>query len=1000
MIRIFLLLLLSYCCLPELSGQALSFDLKKPKKYEDKKLGSEKSADKKFTAVRRFTQNGITKFNWNFNAATRLQEIIDKSKAAHKDDYNNLLSFYNYTLEGTARNKADLDSVIYKANAGILIHDLLNSWIDNLYMLMGQAYYFRNELDTAYLTFQYINYAFAPKEKDGYDKPIGSNATEGGNAFSVSTVEKRNIVDKVWSRPSSRNESFIWQIKTYIAKDELSQAAGMIETLKSDPFFPERLDVSLFEEQAHWFYKQQIYDSAAIYLEKALGNAENKQEEARWEYLIGQLYERAGEPKMAIEFFERATRHTLNPVLEVYARLNTIRQNKGDEKVIAQNVEALIKMARRDRYTNYRDIIYYTAAQMELERNNIAGAKALLLKATSMPPVSPENSQRTPSFLLLADLSFQEKKYAESLRFYDSVNISDPALPDFAALQMRKNLLIRIVEQTSVIDRQDSLQRIAAMPEKDRESYIKKLVRQLRKQQGIKEEDVAGGGSDINKKNEPSSDLFSNNKGDWYFQNPALKSRGYTDFKAKWGNRQNTDNWRRASAASRSNTVPQVGVTPTDNNGIANSGEPIEISYEGLLKLLPLTPEQMKISNDSLEQANFMLGKIFTESAEDYESAITILEEFLVKYPASTQRTEALFLLHYCYTKTGNSAKAAAAKNTLDQKYPGSSFQQLVSNPQQGTKADRDREEMTKKYENIYTLFIEGKFEEALAEKKSADSVYGKNYWTPQLLYIQSVYYIKQRMDEEAKNTLQQIISLYPSSPLTPKAQNMLDVLGRRKEIEEYLVKLQVERPKEDSLGNIADNPPVNNQPGVPVVVKGNEKPPVLPATDSVKTTIPRKDSVQQKPTPVDRKDTIAAKPVVPIKSSFTADNNASHYVVVILEKVDPVYVGEARNAFNRYNKQTYYNKPIDIVNQPLNDTTTLVLMSPFENAAAALDYMEKTRKIAATEIVPWMPAGKLNFAVISAANLELLKSTNDLPEYKKFIRLAYPGKFDQQQPK
>jgi tetratricopeptide (TPR) repeat protein len=307
---------------------------------------------------------------------------------------------------------------------------------------------------------------------------------------------------------------------------------------------------------------------------------------------------------------------------------------------------------------------------------------------------------------------------------------------------------------------------------------------------------------------------------------------------------------------------------------------------------------------------------------------------------------------------------------------------------------------MKTRYENIYTLFIEGKFEEALAEKKSADSVYGKNYWTPQLLYIQSVYFIKQRMDEEAKTTLQQIINLYPSSPLTPKAQNMLDVLGRRKEIEEYLVKLKVERPKEDSLGNIIDSQPVNNQPGIPVT-RGDEKPTVVaPATDSIRNTIPQKDSVQQKPPVISKKDTVTAKPVVPIKSSFAADNNAPHYVVIILEKVDPVYIGEARNAFNRYNKQTYYNKPIEVVNQPLNDTTTLVLMSPFENAAAALDYMEKTRKIASTEIVPWMPAGKLNFVVISGANLELLKSTNDLPEYRRFIRLAYPGKFDQEQPK
>jgi hypothetical protein len=92
-----------------------------------------------------------------------------------------------YSLEQTAGDKQELDSVIYKVTTGILIHDLRNNWLDNMYLLMGKAYYFRNQLDTAYQTFQYINYAFSPKEKDGYDKVIGSNSNEGGSAFSIVT---------------------------------------------------------------------------------------------------------------------------------------------------------------------------------------------------------------------------------------------------------------------------------------------------------------------------------------------------------------------------------------------------------------------------------------------------------------------------------------------------------------------------------------------------------------------------------------------------------------------------------------------------------------------------------------------------------------------------------------------------------------------------------------------------------------------------------------------
>ena len=169
----------------------LPYELKKPKKYENRRLPAEKTGEKKFTIPKRFMSGTTTHYNYYFNANEKIKEVIARAKAGHRDDYTQLLSFYNYTLDETSRFKGDLDSVIYKSTAGILLHDLRNSWIDNLYLLIGRAYYLRNTLDSAHITFQYVNYAFSPKEKDGYDIVIGSNANrnEDGTAkeFSVST---------------------------------------------------------------------------------------------------------------------------------------------------------------------------------------------------------------------------------------------------------------------------------------------------------------------------------------------------------------------------------------------------------------------------------------------------------------------------------------------------------------------------------------------------------------------------------------------------------------------------------------------------------------------------------------------------------------------------------------------------------------------------------------------------------------------------------------------
>ncbi len=55
-------------------------------------------------------------------------------------------------------------------------------------------------------------------------------------------------------------------------------------------------------------------------------------------------------------------------------------------------------------------------------------------------------------------------------------------------------------------------------------------------------------------------------------------------------------------------------------------------------------------------------------------------------------------------------------------------------------------------------------------------------------------------MTAAAIDVLSNIVSLYPKSPLKPKAERMIEVLGRRKEIEEYLTNLQVTRIPEDSV--------------------------------------------------------------------------------------------------------------------------------------------------------------------------------------------------------
>jgi TolA-binding protein len=851
-------------------------------------------------------------------------------------------------------------------------------------MLIGKAYYFRNDLDSAYLTFQYINYAFSPKEPDGYDMPIGSNANEGTNALSVSTKENNSLVNRAWTTPPSRNESFIWQIRTYIARDRMAEAASLIQTLKNDPRFPERLQTDLNEMQALWFYHQKMDDSAAHYLEKSLGNATSREEKSRWEYLIAQLYELSDRHDLAEEFYNRAKNRTLDPVLEVYAILNAIRQNNSDSAAIKKNIEELRKMGRRDRYEKYRDIVYYTAAQIELERNNVPGAKEMLLKSAAAATENLNASQRTRSFLLLGDISYEEKNYPDAKRFYDSVNNNDPGIVDPLALGKRKEVLASIVSELEVIQRQDSLQHLAAMPAAERDALLKKMVRQLRKKQGLKEDEVTAGNAAVgmNDRNSAPTDLFANNgsKGDWYFNNPSLKSKGYSGFRQTWGNRPNVDNWRRQAAIAQSGTGPRDPRTgaPTGTEGDTSAAITGPVTYAALLENIPLTAEKLELSDDSIGNALVNLGVIYIDQLEEYEGAIVALERFVNKFTYHTRRADALYYLYFAYNKVGRDGDAAKAKAELDMKYQGTRMQQMLDNALSGNEK-KQKEEMTRAYENVYNLFIEGNFAEAEKQKKINDSIYGNSYWTPQLLYIESVYYIHSRQDEEARASLNNIIELYADQPIAEKAKTILDVLGRRKEIEEYLTNLEITR--------VEDTVVVMNQPRQPQEQIGTPleqdtttlRPVNLNNIDS--NTTGRKPEITIA-APPERKDTVAEIP-----TAFTFNVEAPHSVVLVMTKVDPVYVAESRNAFNRYNQVNFSGQPIEINNQAMNDSVRLVVMSGFANAAEAMDYIRKTEPVASTEVVPWLPAGKLSFLLISDRNLEVLKNNQDMEGYLEFSK-------------
>jgi cation transport ATPase len=113
----------------------------------------------------------------------------------------------------------------------------------------------------------------------------------------------------------------------------------------------------------------------------------------------------------------------------------------------------------------------------------------------------------------------------------------------------------------------------------------------------------------------------------------------------------------------------------------------------------------------------------------------------------------------------------------------------------------------------------------------------------------------------------------------------------------------------------------------------------------------------------------------------------------MVLEKVDGVYVNEAKNALTRFSRDNYSIANLQVNKDVVDADHSLLVIGSFVDDAAALEYYDKIKSSAARE-VSWLPANKYSFLIITADNLQVLKNIKDVNTYRGLLKTKYPGKF------
>jgi hypothetical protein len=954
----------------------------------DKQLPYERLLNKKYTLGRRAYQNTVSQFNFLFHAAISLEEIIQKARDLHEDDYTELLPFYDYDLSITA--KESIDSIIYRCNANIVLHDLRSNYVDDAYLLLAKSYLFHKNFDTAASILQFINYSFFEKE-DGADLPIGSNINKSGK-FSIASPEN----NRSWENKNVRNESMVWQARNYFEAGEINEGISLLQLLKTDAGFPKRLQPFLYEQLAYGYYLSGMNDSAANYLIKGLDNAQDLLTKARWSFLIAQLYEKEQKIDLAYNWYKKAGAIVSNPVIAVYASIYmaSIDANRG-KKSWESLANALERMIKKDKYAGFADIIYYEMAQLALRNQVVGKANQWLIASIQKNEKNTKLKQKT--LVQLGALNYKIDQFSVAKIAYENLNDLLKTFPNYDQITLRKKWIDKIADLNELIKNEDSLQFIYAAPALLQEQIAKQwqkriaLIKSQEKDLFIDPNKKTDVSVTVNKNNQANNTGYSfgnaftttttkqDVKSDFYFDNPQNVSMGVTNFIKKWGDRPNVDNWRRKTTIQLAkSTIAKTNIDSTQKN--------IQLSKKVIENAKPVGNKKNKPAlqaQDSTEQLNIQLiqtasdltqskliwnknslslAKIFLYELNDFEKALPRYKAVIQNDIEPAMTESALLDLASHYLHIGQTTTSDSLIALITRQFPEGIYVQKKKAKENLDLIDKNSAEA---YKTVYFLAQIGDWEQFGAQMETVQKQFKGTKWNTPYQFLKVKMHAQLGKDSLAIVYCNEIIAQNKSESIKAKAKNIITEINNRKATEAYLAALEIVKPTK--LVNTNEETIVRSKP----------------PTANLKTDSNFKSTPNLKMTVNPTIDSNLAKAVIN-QITFTNDSLEQHYIGLQTMNVSAVFVKEIQNAFKDFNTETFRQLNLAVTYVQFTDQSHIVWIGPFTNASDGLAYINKVKPRLSTEIISFIAKKQYDLILIGKSNILLINNQEQLDQYKR----------------
>lgn len=690
-------------------------------------------------------------YNAYFIAEQGLAEAEFQMNKAYKENYNELLPIL-LPMDSVLSLpvKPQLQDAIKKAS--IVAEKHQNSkWVDNSYIVLGKSRLYLGEWADGLEALRYV-YANGKDEND-------------------------------------KNNALILLMRAYIIRKDFSNALGVAEYLSQQPL-SKASTREFYLTKAYLHQQNGEYLTSVAILEEAFPLLKKSTETARIHFAAAQMYDRLGQYGLANKHYKSVSKNRPGYDLGFYSAMNSLQNEVVLNPKKDLDDVGFDKMLRDRKNADLNDKIYFTMGLLAEHRKQIPEAIGYLQKAVAASK-GTNMEQKAYSYLQLARINYESlEKFELSKAYYDSaLTILPQQAPEYKLVSERKRALDEFVKHYSVVNTEDSLQKLAQMNPAALDNRIDAIIEAqeaARKEQEAKERKAMLAAQNTNVQS-VQNPLINGGERRWELYDPALINQGRTEFKRTWGNRPLEDDWRRSSRQMRSlagndPNAPDSLAAQTEviaDNSLKKGTPEWDALHASLKQNIPLTEGQMADSQKKKEDALYNLGKIYRFDLQESQRSINTFERVLTEYPKTQYKEELYYLLYLTYEADNDKS---TWKNKLFDEYPTSTYARLVGKASDSNLAGSGNP--VKEYEAAYALYSKGDYTKALDDIEQNLPAYKGHAMEDKFALLRVFLIGKVRGKDAYTQAIAEFMRLYPSSIYLPRLKEMQELnslsMGKR----------------------------------------------------------------------------------------------------------------------------------------------------------------------------------------------------------------------------